>query len=370
MTRQSSRSNSSCRSHLASLALGSVIGFVSLTVPPLPANDATQKTTSQKRFEFTQKHMGMPFRLAFYASSEAVANEAAAAAFDRVRQLDRSLSDYDPDSELMRLCSTAGQGRPVQVSDDLLAVLVASQDVACRSGGAFDVTVGPLVRLWRRARKTRKLPPAEELADARRLVGWRNLTINCAARTVELRRAGMQLDLGGIAAGYACDEALAVLRRKGINRAMIDASGDIVVGDPPPGEKGWRIGVAALASPRAAPAEHVPTGPILLLANAAVTTSGDAWQHVEIDGRRYSHIVDPTTGLGLTDRISVTVIAPTGIAADSLATAVSVLGPDRGLPLIDSTREAAALIVRAPDGIEVTRSSSRWRAFETAKPSR
>ena len=244
------------------------------------------------------------------------------------------------------------------MTDDLLALLIASQDLACRSDGAFDVTVGPVVRLWRKARKTRRMLPVAELEAARKLVGYRNLVINREARTAELCLPGMQLDLGGIAVGYACDEAMSVLRRHGIASALIDGSGDILVSDAPPGERGWRIGVAPRGSPTGPPTRF------LTLTNASVTTSGDAWQFVEIEGRRYSHIVDPATGLGLTDRSSVTVIAPTGIIADSYATAVSALGPERGLQLIEDTCDAAVLIVRAPNGQDETFVSPRWRQYE------
>ncbi|MBI5757508.1 MAG: FAD:protein FMN transferase [Planctomycetales bacterium] len=352
MTTLPLRSISICRSLFVSVVLGTVIG------PPLPAEVTAADLPPLIRFEFTQKHMGMPFRVAFYARSEPVANEAAAAAFERIKQLDRTMSDYDPDSELSRLCQTAGQRRAIRMSDDLLAVLIASQDLACRSDGAFDVTVGPVVRLWRKARKTRKMPLTEELAAARKLVGYRNLVINREAKTAELCLPGMQLDLGGIAVGFACDEAMKVLRRHGITSALIDGSGDILVSDAPPGERGWRVGVAPRGSPTGPPTRF------LTLTNASVTTSGDAWQFVEIEGHRYSHIIDPATGLGLTDRSSVTVIALTGMIADGYATTVSALGPERGLQLIEDTCDAAVLIVRAPIGKEVTFVSSRWRRYE------
>ena len=171
----------------------------------------------------------------------------------------------------------------------------------------------------------------------------------------------MRLDLGGIAAGYAADEALTALNQKGVTRAMIDASGDIVVGDPPPGTEGWRIGIAPLTDPKGPPSRF------LLLKNASVTTSGDAFQHVEFGGKRYSHIVDPRTGLGLTDQSSVTVVARDGTTADSLATAVSVLGPTRGLELIERTAGAAALIVRNVDGKLETRESRNLNEFEAKR---
>src|SRR5262249_31998707 len=153
------------------------------------------------------------------------------------------------DSELMRLCDRAG-GPPVKVSDDLFTVLQRSRAVWERSGGAFDVTVGPVVRLWRRARRDRKPPSAEDRAPARALASSECLELDPAARTVRLARAGMKLDLGGIAKGFASDEAVKVLRAQGVPRALVAGAGDIVAGDPPPGRKGWTIAVAPLG-PRA-----------------------------------------------------------------------------------------------------------------------
>jgi thiamine biosynthesis lipoprotein len=158
------------------------------------------------------------------------------------------------------------------------------------------------------------------------------------ASCVATLEPGTELDLGGVAKGYIIDQALAVLRRRGLSTAMIEAGGDIVVGDPPPGARGWRISVPhddpALSARAAA------------LVNAAISTSGDAEQFVEIGGRRYSHIVDPRTGLGSTTRALATVIAPRGAIADALATALAVVGAEG----------AAALLERSPESMGVVRS--------------
>lgn len=309
-----------------------------------------------ERHEFTQILMGMPFKVALYARNETTANAAAKAAFARIKQLNGIMSDYEPESELMRLCRTAGSGTAVKVSDDLRKVLARSLDLSRRSDGAFDVTVGPVVKLWRKARRTKKMPSPANVAAARALVDYRQVRLDENASTVELLKSGMQLDLGGIAVGYAVDEALAVLKREGITSALIDGSGDIGVSDAPPSAAGWRIGIAPL-EPEAEPSRY------LLLKNAAVTTSGDAFQFVEFDGTRYSHIVDPQTGLGLTDRSSVTVVARNCTVADSYATAVCVLGPERGMKLIEKTPGAAVLILRAADGKAETFESKRLKEF-------
>ena len=312
-----------------------------------------------KRYEFSQVEMGVPFKIVLYAADEALAKRATEAAFARVTELNRILSDYDERSELSRLSAGSPQAAPVAVSKPLWCVLERAQALAAESDGAFDVTVGPLVRLWRRARREHELPTPERLAAALDCVGYRNLELDPARRAVRLAKGHMRLDVGGIGVGYAVDEALAVLKAHGIERAMIDASGDIGAADPPPDAEGWSIGLVG-ADPAAAPTEF------LTLANAAVANSGDAFQHVEIDGVRYSHIVDPHTGLGLVDRSSVTVYAADCITADSLSTAISVLGPQRGSELAGKHR-AAVRIVRQPADKVLVDESPSWQRLKQTK---
>ena len=294
------------------------------------------------RFEFTQPQMGLPFRIVLYAADQAAADSAAHAAFARISQLNDILSDYDTDSELSRLSRTAGESRAVPVSADLWFCLERSEALAARTGGAFDATVGPLVSLWRKARREKKLPRPDLLDEARAAVGWEKLRLDPKARTATLLVPNMRLDLASVAKGYAVDEALKVLHAHGVTRALVAGAGDMAVSDPPPGKKGWRIEVASLDATNAPPSRFV------LLRHAALATSGDLFQHVEIDGVRYSHIVDPRTGLGLTDHSLVTVIAPDCATANSVATAASVLGPRAGLKLIEDTPDAAGRIVRKP----------------------
>lgn len=282
--------------------------------------------------------MGVQARLILYAPDEPSAQQAARAAFDRLAALEDVMSDYRPTSELMRL-GTHAPGTPVPVSDDLFAVLARAQELARLSDGAFDVTVGPLVKLWREARRSKQLPPEAERHAALERVGWQHLTLDSAAQTVTFERPGMQLDLGGIAKGYAIDEALSVLGRHGIERALVELGGDVVVGAPPPGEAGWSLQVAY------ADAAHRRVS----LAHAAVSSSGDTEQFVEIGGHRYSHIVDPRTGLGLTTRIAATVVAPDATTSDGLATLLTVLGPERGLPLVEAHFPGIRAYVRSVD---------------------
>ena len=297
--------------------------------------------------------MGTTFRIVLYAPDQTVADTAAHRAFARVADIDRALTDYSPDSELSRVTREA-IGHPVHISDDLLGVLIPSQELARRSDGAFDITVGPLTHLWRRARRQVELPASDVLAEARRAVGYQLLKVDETAHTVQVDRPGMQLDAGGIAKGYAADAAFAVLRTAGYGRALVAAGGDLAIGDPPPDRRGWRVALAGLEPDRPAP------GSPLTLARCGVSTSGDEEQWVEIGGVRYSHILDPRTGMGLTGHSSVTVIAADATTSDMLATAVSVLGPDAGRRLVDEWPRTSALIGKqTPDGDAWVR-SARW----------
>jgi len=297
--------------------------------------------------------MGTLCRIVCYAEDSATARLAANAAFSRIAELDNIMSDYSPASELTGLSQQAG-GSPQKVSPDLFYVLCKAQELARMTDGAFDVTVGPVVKLWRRARRRRELPDPERLSQALSSVGFGKLQLDPARRSARLAEPGMVLDLGGIAKGYAADEALKVLVRFGMPRSLVAAGGDIVVGSSPPGSDGWTIAIRPLDASET-PMRH------LILSEAAVSTSGDAEQFVEIENKRYSHIVDPRTGIGLTGHRTVTVVALHGISSDSLATAVCVMGPKRGLELVESMDGAAALFVEgAAVGIQTFR-SKRWK---------
>jgi len=278
------------------------------------------------RYEFSSVQMAIPFRIVLYSSDPQIATNAARAAWKRIAELNRLLSDYDPDSELSRLGASSPHAHPVQVSADLYRVIERACAVSAASDGAFDLSVGPLTQLWRRTRRQRELPEPEKLRSALAATDWKSIELHPKSR-VRLTRPGMRLDAGGIAKGYALDEATRVLRAHGIRSSLVAGSGDMVVTDPPPGQTGWRIQVAPLELPGSPPARFVS------LHHASLCTSGDVFQHVEIRGIRYSHILDPRTGLGLTHQSLITVIGPDGITTDALSTAISVAGPRAGIPL-------------------------------------
>ena len=301
--------------------------------------------------------MGTLVKVTVYARDEDEARAAFDAAFSRIRALDERLSDYKAESELNRVTRGA-VGQEVEASGDLIAVLSASQQLAAATNGAFDVTQGPVIRLWREARRSGRLPAADALRAASSRSGFRKLHVDAVRKTVRVDVEGMQLDVGAIGKGYAASEALAAIGRMGLRSALVAVSGDLAFSEAPPGRAGWRIDLPAESDTSAVPR-------ILELTNAAVSTSGPSEQHADIDGRRYSHIVDPATAAALTEDLTVTVIAKHGLDADGLDTAVSVIGVQRGLSLIDSRPGAAALIVRrSAAGVELL-SSARFPAFVT-----
>jgi FAD:protein FMN transferase len=300
--------------------------------------------------------MGTLFSITLFATNEPPATASAREAFRRINALEDVMSDYQADSELNQLCREP-PGKAVRVSPELFDVLDRAQNISRLSGGAFDVTIGPYVRLWRFARKRKVLPTQEERTSAAAAVGYGKLRLEEPSRCVTLQAPRMRLDLGGIAKGYAADQALALLRQRGIDRALVAASGDIAVGNPPPGQRGWRIGIAGI---------DVRTNGVsrtVLLRNCGVSTSGDTEQFIDIEGVRYSHILNPKTGLGLTNRVQATIIAPDATTSDAMATTACILGAKRGLALVESQPHLAALVLTKEDDTTQLFLSRRFKAL-------
>lgn len=267
--------------------------------------------------------MGMEVRMTLHAQDEALARRAGAKAFAVIAGLDQRLSDYRDDSDLRAIERAAPD--PVRVVPEVFEVLKRAVEVAEASAGAFDPTVAPLVVLWRQSRESRMLPTSGAVAAARRLVGWSRVELDKSAMTVRLPEQGMRLDLGGIAKGFIIQRALDSVRSRGIPSALIEAGGDIVAfGDYP-----FKAQISAGCGVRGARGVRSAGVRSAELARGALSTSGATAQFVEIGGVRYSHVVDPRTGLGLTDHHTVHVRAADGATSDAWATALGVLGPAR-----------------------------------------
>ena len=286
--------------------------------------------TELQRYEFESLQMGVSVRIVLYTTDAEAAKNAAEAGFEQFRRLNTVMSDYDSESELSMLTERRKTSdAPIPVSDDLFAVLKYAKHFSSISDGAFDVTVGPLTRLWRRSKRQRKLPEPQLLEQSRALVGNEHWELDDSIRSVRLLRSGVRFDLGGIAKGYAIDRAFETIRQRGFEIVLVDAGGDFRLGKSPPG--GWRIEIDG---------ETVTT-----LKNIAMATSGDKLRFVEIDDVRYSHLIDPKTGLGLTESSTVHVFASTAVEADALASTLSVLGSERGILVVEAQKNASAKII-------------------------
>ena len=274
-----------------------------------------------ERFSFERPLMGTGFGVICYAESRDAAVKAAEEAFSKAEEINGIASDYLPESELSRLASHPA-GKPLRISPLLYGLLDHSRRLAEATDGAFDPTLGSLTKLWRESRADRRLPDPEKLRAARAAAGWRHFTLHPESHSITLHRENMAFDLGGVAKGFAADLMLETLAAAGISQALITAGGDVRIGDAPPGREGWKVSVKTF--------DLSGSDEILTLSNAAVSTSGDLHQSLEIDGVKYSHILDPATGLGLTRRIAASVIADNAKLSDPLATAACVLGPEAG----------------------------------------
>ncbi len=267
-------------------------------------------------------------------------------AYDRIAALEQIFSDYRRDSEVSKLASAPSE-EPIPVGTELFDLFQKSRELYDNTAGAFDITLGPLIRQWRLSRKNHRLPSKESFDRARARSGFHLVVLNAENQTILKKVDGMIFDFGGIGKGYAADAALKILREEGYPRSLVAVSGDIALGDPPPGKKLWRVGIESLQL-----VEDSSDLQTISIANASVSTSGDTQQYVAIEGKRYSHILDPETGLGLTERIGVSVIAPNTTTSDSFATAVSILGEKEGLKFIENKRGIECQIVTLRDGRE------------------
>ena len=285
--------------------------------------------------------MGCAARVVLFAPDAEAARTLAKAAFSRMKALEHTLSDYDPSSESELLAAGCGDGTLRPVSPDLLQVLSAARTIAQQSSGAFDPTCGALTRLWRQARRSGVPADATALRAAAATIGWKSIVLDMAGQRAALLRPGARLDFGGIAKGHAASEASRVLRNAGCDQHMVAIAGDIALGAPPPGELGWRV------VPH--PMQDEAQSDALWLAHCAISTSGDDFQHMDSNGKRLSHILDPRSREPLTQRVAVCVIAQEGLVADAAATALCVT-PEAERAALARLLRVTALVLHERDG--------------------
>lgn len=316
--------------------------FINISSFLIPIYFSAPVFGQEKRYEFQKGLMGSPFRIVFYANDDSLAADAARQAFGRIEHLNEILSDYRDGSEINRLSARSGSGRWVAVSDELFEILAISKKLSKQTDGTFDPTVGPAVQLWRRAMRRSTFPTDEEIDKAHKSISYTFIQLRSRTKTVRLRRPTMRLDLGGIGKGYAADEAVKVLKELGISTILVDAGGDLTLADPPPGTKGWAVDISSGTEQ-----DSVAT---LLLANTGIATSGATYRYLEHQGQRYSHIVNPKTGIGLRFHVRTTVVAANGTEADALATALSVAGIQKAKMISRKFRGIQVWLLETKDG--------------------
>ena len=298
--------------------------------------------------------MGTFAHIVAVAQNAGTAKDCIRTALEEIHNVDNQMSDYKSDSDISRANREAYE-KPVQVSKSTFEVLQRSIEFSKMTDGAFDVTVGPLVALFREAKETKVAPSEEQIAQAKSKVGFEKLKLDSENRTVQFSEKGMLLDLGGIAKGYAIDKAIEAAQRCGAVGAMVDIGGDVrCFGLPPIGRDHWLIG---LQDPNSA-IEGMEGGGlrlVLKVTNEAVATSGDYQQFVIIEGKRYSHIMNRRTGKSAESLSSVTIIADNATDADALATAVSVMGAEKGLALIEKLPNTEAILIGPGPEYEITK---------------
>jgi thiamine biosynthesis lipoprotein len=305
--------------------------------------------------------MGSELHLTVYAADAPRARAAFAAVFAEVERLEGVLSTWRPDSDVSRLNAAAGGG-PVPVRAETRAVLRAAAQVSTWTEGKFDVTFGALADIWKFDHdQDDRVPAAADIAARVPLVDYRRVVIDDAAGTAAITRPGVRVHLGGIGKGYAVDAAVAILRAAGLRHFMVQFGGDLYVAGTA-GESAWRLG---LQDPRGAPDDPFA---VLELSDATFSTSGDYERYFEQDGVRYHHILDPATGQPARGTRSVTIVTKQALWADGLSTGVFILGPERGMALVERLPDVEAVIVTAGNEVLVS-TGLRDRLFVRRPPS-
>ena len=295
-----------------------------------------------RKFSYSEMKMGSAFNLIIVSADSNKANHLARKSYELVDSLNHIFSNYDSSSELSKINASAGL-LPYKMSTAMLDLVQKSQYAYIQSKGAYDISIGPLSSLWRNARKAKLFPEASTVLATKKLVGLNQVKINKRLGTIFLPNANMQLDFGGIAKGYIAQWVINFLKANGIQQALVDAGGDIVMSGPPLNQQGWLIGVNLPET------TDQLLNKKLQLSNCSVATSGDVFQFIEYKGVKYSHIINPLTGYGVTNLRNVTIVAKTGATADWLATACSIL-PIKEAKQLAISHQAALLITTLKNG--------------------
>ena len=321
-----------------------------------------------KRYQFMQNKMGSPFNIIFYSSDSAEATKLAIECYLLIDSLNIIFSDYSNSSEVGMLADKPFI-QSQNISDELFEMILQSKQAWKKSGKTFDITIGPLSQLWRNTKKVQKdslgenrFPAKEEIKKVKQATGFKNLVINHAEKTISYKKPGMRFDFGGFVKGYAAQKVIDHLKSKSIFIALADAGGDIAMSESPPGKKGWSIGINLPEQ------ENKRWDQQLELKNCAVATSGDVFRYTLHNGKKYSHIIDPRTGYGVTSQRNVTVIAKDGAKADWLATACSILPIKKALKLAKKENSALFIAILKNEKIILYKTENFDQYFQKKAP--
>ncbi|MBT7982371.1 MAG: FAD:protein FMN transferase [Akkermansiaceae bacterium] len=308
-----------------------------------------------EKYTFSQACMGTMFKVVVYSSySYSDTATIIEQAYDLAEEMNNIFSDYMADSEVGKF-NRCEPNEPHRASSHLIDLLKSSKKISLRTQGNFDPTCGSLSRLWRLSRRTNKLPSPKKLEAAKAACGFSNLKIENSSALITKLNPDTRLDFGGIAKGYTADKMLELLKNKGLSSSSISAGGDIVLGDPPPGKDGWRVQIIPYRNKNRKPTT-------IKISNAAVSTSGNTEQAITIKGQRYSHILNPISGLGLIHENAATVIAPSGTYSDPLATALCIM-EKRAIKIINESSHTEAILFLKKDQITKQISSAEFTKF-------
>jgi thiamine biosynthesis lipoprotein len=303
----------------ASIRFVIILPVLLIVALSLPFNGEARETV---RYEDSRVSMACVYSIVVYGHDQMPFRQILDAAFDEVDRLDRMMSHYKTDSPLSRINREAA-GRAVEVEPELFDFLTECLRYSRESDGAFDITVGPLMKAWGFFRGEGRLPTEAELSAVRSRIGYQHVVLNPKERTTFFDRAGVELDLGGIAKGYAVDRAIAVLKRHGITRALVSAGGSTIYAlGSPPNSQGWEVKIQD-------PLDQKKIAATVRLKDQSLSVSGSYEKFFEVDGVRYSHVMDPRTGRPVQGILSVAVITDTGTAGDALDNVFYVMGVER-----------------------------------------
>jgi thiamine biosynthesis lipoprotein len=318
------------------------VTWIAISLAMLLTRVSSGAAPGLQKIEASRMSMGCLYSIAAYAERPDAIGGALQRALDEVDRIDRLMSHYRDDSPLSRINRDAARG-PVPVGRELFDFVRLALRYSRESDGAFDVTVGPLMKAWGFFRGEGKLPGAAELARARSVTGFRHVHLNEHDRTIRFDREGVEIDLGGIAKGYAVDRAVDVLRRAGVSSALVSACGSTIYGlGAPPDRPHWTVDIQDPLDVRKV-AFTVP------LSDRALSVSGTSEKFFEVNGVRYSHIMDPRTGKPVRDVLGVVVQAPDGTAGDAIDNVLFVQGADRARAFVRGHRDVDAILL-VPNG--------------------